>query len=187
MIMTNNPEFYEKLMLFRSHGITRDPNLLIRDEGPWYYEQKFLGYNYRITDIQCALGINQMKKIDRFLTKRRELADRYNEAFENNDNIIIPYQLQGTNSGWHLYLIQVKNNNRRKVFEELRDKGIGVNVHYIPVYRHPFYQKIGYANTYCPNAEEVYQHILSLPLYPGLTEKDQDYVIEKVIETVEKR
>lgn len=184
MIMTNNSEFYEKLMLFRSHGITRNPDLLSKDDGPWYYEQQFLGYNYRMTDIQCALGVSQMKKLDRFINARRKLVERYNDAFVKEENITIPYQLENTNSGWHLYIIQVKNHDRRRVFEQLREKGIGVNVHYIPVYKHPYYQKIGYAEVSCPNAEELYEHMISLPLYPGLTEEEQDYIIKTVIETV---
>lgn len=181
MIMTNDEKLYERLMLFRSHGITRDPKLLLHDEGPWFYEQQELGYNYRITDIQAALGANQMKKLDRFITRRRELVARYNEAFAENKDIVTPYQLPETNSGWHLYIIQVPNSNRREVFEKLRKEGIGVNVHYIPVYMHPYYRAHGYADVCCPNAEEVYAHMISLPLYPGLTDEQQDEVIEKVL------
>ena len=178
MIVTDNEEFYKKMALFRSHGITRDDSMMTRNDGPWFYQQFNLGYNYRITDIQCALGCSQMKKLDRFLARRKEIVARYNEAFADCDNIITPYQLSDTESGWHLYIVQVKNCDRRQVFEAMREKGIGVNVHYIPVYMHPYYQEPGYENVHCANAEEIYSHIISLPLYPGLTSEQQDYVID---------
>lgn len=178
MIVTDNEELYQKMMLFRSHGITRDENLMTRNDGPWFYQQLDLGYNYRITDIQCALGCSQMKKLDRFLARRKEIVARYNEAFADCENIITPYQLPETESGWHLYIVQVKNCDRKKVFESLREHGIAVNVHYIPVYLHPYYQEHGYKDVHCRNAEEVYSHIISLPLYPTLTEEQQQYVIE---------
>lgn len=184
MIMTNNKDLYDRLMLFRTHGITRDPKLLSRNEGPWYYEQVDLGYNYRITDVQCALGISQMKKLNMFVTKRREIAKRYDEAFANNKNIIVPYQKEGCNNSYHLYVIQVKNVDRRHVFEELRAAGIGVNVHYIPVYTFPYYQKHGYDIVRCPHAEELYKHIISIPMYPDLSIENQQYVIDRIIKVV---
>ena len=180
MIMTNNEEYYKRLLLFRSHGITRDENLMTCNDGPWFYQQLELGYNYRITDIQCALGCSQMKKLDGFLKRRRELAHNYDEAFADCENLICPYQLPGTESGWHLYIIQVKGKNRKDVFEHLRAKGIGVNVHYIPVYYHPYYREHGFADVKCPAAEELYEHIISLPIFPSLTDDDQKYVIEQV-------
>lgn len=178
MIVTDNEDFYKKMILFRSHGITRDDSMMTRNDGPWFYQQFDLGYNYRITDIQCALGCSQMKKLDRFLALRKEIVAHYNEAFADCDNIITPYQLSDTESGWHLYIVQVKNCDRRQVFEKMREKGIGVNVHYIPVYMHPYYQEHGYENVHCANAEEIYSHIISLPLYPGLTSEQHDYVID---------
>lgn len=178
MIVTDNEEFYKKMVLFRSHGITRDKTMMTRNDGPWFYQQFDLGFNYRITDIQCALGCSQMKKLDRFLAKRKEIVLRYNEAFADCENIVTPYQLPETESGWHLYIVQVKNCDRKQIFEALRDRGIGVNVHYIPVYMHPYYQEHGYKDVHCKNAEEVYSHIISLPLYPGLTEEQQSYVID---------
>lgn len=184
MIMTNNKELYNRLMLFRTHGITRDPKLLSRNEGPWYYEQLELGYNYRITDIQCALGISQMQKLDTFVAKRREIAKRYDEAFANIKNIIVPNQKEGCNNSYHLYVIQVKNVDRRYVFEELSAAGIGVNVHYIPVYTFPYYQKNGYDLVRCPHAEELYKHIISIPLYPDLSTEEQQYVIDTIIKLV---
>ncbi len=186
MIVTDNPELYQKLLLFHSHCITRDQSLMKGYEGPWYYEQLDLGYNYRLTDIQAALGVSQMDKLDRFLDRRRTLIEQYNEAFAECQDIIIPHQLEDTRSGWHLYVIQVPNHDRRKVFEELRAKGIGVNVHYIPVYKHPYYQEQGYAGVVCKNAEEIYQNIISLPLYPRLTDEEQQYVIKTLLEILER-
>lgn len=185
MIVTDNEQFYQKMMLFRSHGITREENLMTRNDGPWFYQQLDLGYNYRITDIQCALGCSQMKKLDRFLARRKQIVARYNEAFADCENIITPYQLPETESGWHLYIVQVKNCDRRKVFEALREQGIAVNVHYIPAYMHPYYQEHGYKDVHCKNAEEIYSHIITLPLYPALTEEQQKFVIEKIMDALE--
>ncbi len=185
MIVTNREELYKKMSLFRTHGITRDQNLMTKCEGSWFYQQLFLGYNYRITDLQCALGCTQLKKLDGFLERRRELVQRYQQAFENCSNIVVPYQLPETKSGWHLYIVQVLNCDRRQVFESLRAKGIGVNVHYIPVYYHPYYRENGYQNTCCPNAEKLYEHFISLPLYVSLTDEEQDYIIQTIKEILE--
>lgn len=178
MIMTNDEKLYERLVLFRSHGITRNEELMTKNEGGWYYEQLELGFNYRITDIQCALGVSQLRKLDAFVARRRELVERYNEAFATVDGITCPYQAEGCNNSWHLYVVQVEN--RKEVYDKLQAAGIHVNVHYIPVYKHPYYQKNGYADVCCKNAEELYAHMISLPLYPGLTDEEQDYVIEQV-------
>lgn len=185
MIVTDDEEFYKRMILFRSHGITRDESIMTRNEGPWFYQQMELGYNYRITDVQCALGCSQMKKLDRFLARRRELAVRYNRSFEGCKNIVTPYQMPETESGWHLYIIQVLNCERKEVFKALRREGIGVNVHYIPIYYHPYYQQHGYQDIHCENAEEIYSRIISLPIYPGLTEEQQDEVIQKVKAVIE--
>lgn len=182
MIVTDDEKLYKRLVLFRSHGITRDETMLLKNEGGWYYEQLDLGYNYRITDIQCALGISQLNRLEQFVARRRELVQRYQQAFVGMDELITPYEKEGCNSSWHLYVIQV--NDRKNVFNRLRNAGIGVNVHYIPVYKHPYYQKNGYHDVVCENAEKLYEHIISLPLYPDLTDEQQDYVIEKVIEAV---
>lgn len=184
VVTTNSREQYERLKLFRSHGITRSGELLTEHPGTWYYEQLELGYNYRITDIACALGISQMDRLEGFLQRRRELAERYHAAFSNLEEIQIPEQLEGVESGWHLYMIQVPKNRRKQVFEQLQAAGIGVNVHYIPVYRHPYYRKHGYEGCSCPNAESFYERALTLPLYPALTNEQQDYVIEKVLQFV---
>jgi len=184
MILTDNPKLYERLKLFRTHGITREKNLLTKNDGPWYYEQLDLGFNYRITDIQCALGTSQMDRLPEFLEKRKKIAERYNEAFAGNNQIQLPYQKEGCDNAWHLYVIRVKNGNRKEVFEKLRAAGIGVNVHYIPVYQHPYYRSHGYAQVICPNAEEYYKECISLPMYPDLKEEEQEYVIKKVLEYV---
>ena len=205
MIVTDNEELYRRLVLYRSHGITRDKDMMqqyeeqlqqssdpalqeaadmlrgdVMDPGGWYYQQLELGYNYRITDISCALGASQMDKLDRFLERRRQIAKKYDEAFADIPQIKTPWQQEGCQSGWHLYMIQTMERSRREVFEGLRQAGIGVNVHYIPVYRHPYYQRNGYAGVHCLNAEAFYERAISLPIFPGLTGQ-QDYVIEHVI------
>lgn len=184
MVVTDNEELYRKLTLFRSHGITRDGDMMTHNEGGWYYEQLELGYNYRITDISCALGNSQMNKLDRFLEKRRAIADRYNQAFEGVRRIKTPIVQEDCENGWHLYMIQVMGCDRKAVFDRLRENGIGVNVHYIPVYRHPYYQRNGYGGVCCPNAELFYDRAISLPIFPALTDEQQGYVIDKVLEAV---
>ena len=180
MITTDRKDLYDRLMLFRSHGITRDASLMTANEGDWYYQQLELGFNYRITDIQCALGISQMRKLDAFIQRRREIVDKYNKAFASCGQIIIPEQAEGCNNSWHLYVIQVLGVDRKVVFDALRDKGIGVNVHYIPVYSQPYYRSHGFEEVCCPETEEIYKHLISLPIYYGLTDQEQDYVIEQV-------
>lgn len=185
MVVTNSKELYEKLMLYRTHGITRDPSMTTKCDGPWYYEQIDLGYNYRITDVQCALGLSQLKKLDSFVDKRRQLVDRYNKAFEKCEEIVTPYQMDGCNNSYHLYVIRLKTKDRKEIFEKLREAGIGVNVHYIPVNTQPYYIKYyeehGIENPVCPNANEYYNTAISLPLYPELTLEQQDYVIDKLL------
>lgn len=182
MVTTNNKELYERLKLFHTHGITREPELMDKQDGPWYYEQLELGFNYRITDIQCALGISQMRRLDAFAEHRRMLAARYNKGFAGCKNVITPYQHPDCLSSWHLYMIQVPADMRKSVFEKLRQAGIGVNVHYIPVYKHPYYQAHGYQDICCPNAEAFYAGAITLPLYADMTKEQVDYVVEKVIE-----
>ncbi len=188
-VTTNSEALYNKLMMFRTHGITRDSKQLLKNEGPWYYEQHFLGYNYRMTDIQAALGVKQLEKLPLFLQKRRAYVEKYNKAFLNIDELIIAHQLEAVKSSWHLYIIQLKldklNIGRRDVFEALREKNIGVNVHYIPVYDHPYYRKLGYRQGQCPNAEKLYAGIITLPLFPKMKEEEADYVIESLLEVIE--
>jgi len=184
MIVTNNKGFYEKLLIFRTHGITKNKVKLIKNEGPWYYEMQELGYNYRITDCQCALGISQLKKLDKFIGQRREIVKRYNEAFKNIEEIIVPYEKPEVKSAWHIYVIRLKLDRlkatRKEIFEALRAENIGVHVHYIPVYYHPYYQKLGYQKGLCPKAEKYYEEAITLPLFSKMSYKDVEDVIEAV-------
>jgi perosamine synthetase len=188
-ITTNSKELYEKLIIFRSHGITKDNDKLLKNEGSWYYEQQELGYNYRITDIQAALGKSQLDKLEMFLKKRREFVKMYDEGFKNVEGITTPFQADETLSAWHLYVIQLELEKlkigRREFFEELKRRNIGVNVHYIPVYYHPYYQKLGYEKGLCPNAEKLYERIITIPLYPKMEKEDVEYVINQVKEIVQ--
>lgn len=184
MVITNDENLYKRLLLFRSHGITREEEFLSENQGAWYYEQVELGYNYRITDIGCALGNSQLDKLDRFIKRRRDIAKRYDEAFKNCEGIQIPKQSPDCDSGWHLYMIQIIKKDRKMVFDKLRKAGVGVNVHYIPVYHHPYYQRNGYAGEYCEKAERFYGRAISLPIFPGLTDEQQEYVIKQVLEIV---
>lgn len=185
MVTTNDRDLYEKLKLYHTHGITREQDLLQGYDGSWYYEQQVLGYNYRITDLQCALGISQLKKIERFAQHRRKLAARYDQGFAGHDSIITPFQHPDCLSSWHLYMIQVPPTIRKPVFEKLRESGIGVNVHYIPVYKHPYYQTHGYEAVCCPNAEDFYARAITLPLFADMTEEQVDYVVAQTIRIVE--
>jgi dTDP-4-amino-4,6-dideoxygalactose transaminase len=153
---------------------------MYKNEGGWYYEQLELGYNYRITDVQCALGISQLRKIDMFVKRRREIAAIYDEAFQGMDEVLTPYQSPNGINSYHLYIIQVDKSIRRQVFSDLHEAGIGVNVHYIPVYKHPYYQRIGYEDTICPNAENLYEGLISLPMYYSLSDSEVEYVVDAV-------
>jgi UDP-4-amino-4,6-dideoxy-N-acetyl-beta-L-altrosamine transaminase len=191
MITTDSKELYNKLIMFRTHGITKDNYEYINEShGPWYHEQQELGYNYRITDIQCALGISQLEKIDKFLERRREIVKEYNKAFSDLDGIIIPKQLEETNSAWHLYVMQLEleklTADRKEIFKALRDKNLGVNVHYIPVYYHPYYQKLGYEKGICPNAQRLYERIITIPLYPKMSDQQVEEVIDRIKEVIRK-
>ena len=188
MITTNDSVFYQQLLEFRTHGITRNPELLSRDEGAWYYEQQSLGYNYRLTDLQAALGLSQLKKSDQFLKRRREIANTYQQALAGLKGLILPTLAAAIVSSWHLYIIRLNPKvvkvSRRQIFEELRARKIGVNVHYLPVYAHPYYQSLGYPKGLCPYAEAFYETALTLPLFPAMTEQDVTDVIEAVSEVI---
>lgn len=184
IITTDNEKYYESLLSFRSHGITRDPLKIKGKSEPWYYEMQELGVNYRMTDIQAALGLSQMEKLPAFLAKRREHARRYTQAFENSNEIITPFQQYGSSSSWHLYIIRLNGSrlktDRNEIFKALQKENIGVNVHYIPVYLHPFYQQLGYKKGLCPHAESVFQEIITLPLFPKMSNEDVGDVIAGV-------
>ncbi|MDR9797017.1 UDP-4-amino-4,6-dideoxy-N-acetyl-beta-L-altrosamine transaminase [Aeribacillus pallidus] len=189
IITTNNREYYDKLLQFRSHGITREKDKLNEFHGPWYYEMQFLGYNYRMTDIQAALGTSQLKKVDKFVELRRKYVAMYNEAFKDIDEIITPFQHEDGQSSWHLYIIRLKLDkltaSRREIFEALQQQNIGVNVHYIPVHLQPYYQQLGYKKGICPNAEKLYEEMITLPLFPAMSEKDVNDVIKAVKRTID--
>ena len=183
VITTNDEEIYKRMTRFRTHGITRDRNLLgNKDEGDWYYEQCELGYNYRLTDVQAALGLSQLKKIDTFIRTRREIVDAYNNAFSEIEGIIVPCEKEDRKSGYHIYVVRLDFNKiratRKEIFQALIAENIGVNVHYIPVYYHPYYRELGYQKGICPVAEQVYEEILTLPLYPSMSKIDILNVIE---------
>jgi len=184
MAMTNDAELAELMRLDRSHGITRDPAELQHDDvGPWYYEQQRLGFNYRMTDICAALGLSQMARIDLFLARRREIAAAYDDGFADLP-VVTPWQHPDTLSAWHLYVILLDRRrvtrSHREVFDALRDAGIGVNLHYIPVYRQPYYRALGFGQGHCPNAEAYYAEAISLPMYPDLTDDEQREVVAAV-------
>ena len=188
MAMTNDPKLAELMQLDRSHGITRDQARLQHDDvGPWYYEQQRLGFNYRMTDICAALGLSQMSRIDKFLERRREVAAAYDLAFADLP-VKTPWQHRDTTSAWHLYIIRIDRRrtarSHREIFDALREAGIGVNLHYTPVYRQPYYRKLGFGQGYCPNAEAYYAEAISLPMYPGLTDQEQQQVVEAVTRAV---
>ncbi|MBU4509828.1 UDP-4-amino-4,6-dideoxy-N-acetyl-beta-L-altrosamine transaminase, partial [bacterium] len=172
MITTNNEKYYERLKLFRTHGITKEKDKLLNYDGPWYYEMQELGYNYRLTDFQCALGLSQLKKIDRIIQRRREIVQKYNCEFKDMPEIKIPQINPATsNPAWHIYMIQLNLKRlkvgRREIFEALRAENIGVNVHYIPVHLQPYYQKrFGYHKGDFPKAENYYSRAITLPIFP---------------------
>lgn len=187
MITTNNQTLYQKMKMFLSHGITRSSeSMRWASSDGWYYEQLFLGYNYRLTDIQSALGISQMKKLDDFIARRRHIAEMYNRGFADLKGIVLPFQPEYSQSAVHIYVLRVRREmagkSRKEVFDFLRSKGLGVNVHYIPVYYFPYYQKLGYQKGLCPNAEQHYDECLTIPLYPMMTEEEVNYVIGTVRE-----
>lgn len=182
VIVTNRSDLAAHFRLLRSHGITRDASLMsCENPGPWYYEQIELGYNYRMTDIQAALGYSQMSRLDLFVSRRRELAARYDRLLADLC-LQLPVQDQRAKSSWHLYVVRLRldqiSRSHREVFDGLRAAGIGVNLHYIPVHLQPYYRAMGFAPGYCPEAEAYACSALSLPLFPKMTEGQQDRVVE---------
>tara|TARA_B100001094_G_C18187238_1_gene804620 strand:- start:2520 stop:3680 length:1161 start_codon:yes stop_codon:yes gene_type:complete len=177
---TNSDVLLQKMQLYRSHGVTRDIDLMEgTSHGAWYYQQIDLGFNYRMTELQAALGLSQMSRLDAFVAKRNQLAANYDEALAQSP-LILPYQAPECMSSRHLYIIQIQPESgvsRKKVFDDLRAQGIGVNLHYIPVHTQPYYQSMGFNVGQFPEAEHYYAHALSLPLHPNLTLEEQQTVI----------
>jgi UDP-4-amino-4,6-dideoxy-N-acetyl-beta-L-altrosamine transaminase len=190
MAMTKDVQLAKKMQMLRSHGITRDANEMTHmPDGSWYYQQIELGFNYRMTDVQAALGLSQMRRLNEFVTKRHSLAKRYDQLL-NGMPVAPPFQHTDGYSGLHLYVVRLKldeiGKTHRQVFEALRTAGIGVNLHYIPVYLHPYYKGLGFQVGHCPEAERYYGEAISLPMYFGLTAAQQDKVIAALGEAIAK-
>ena len=184
MLLTNDAELYEKLRLYRSHGITRDPKLMTHAaDGPWYYQQIDLGFNYRMTDIQAALGCSQMERLDEFVARRRYLAARYDELLKDLP-LRTPYQSADTDSSWHLYVVRMDRDrigkSKAQIFDEMRARGVTLNLHYIPVHTQPYYERLGHRAEECPSAMGYYAEAFTLPLYYRLTDDQQDFVVENL-------
>ena len=189
-ILTNNKEYYEKALLYRSHGITREEAFLEHpSDGPWYYEQLALGMNYRMTDMQAALLISQLDKLPMFCKRRKEIVARYNAAFEAMPEIVIQQELPESDTTRHLYILRIRPEKltvgRRQFFDALGAENICCNVHYIPTYYFPYYEKLGYRRGLCPNAEKLYEEIITLPLYYAMSDRDAEDVIHAVTKVVE--
>ena len=188
MVLTNSKDYCEKLRVFRHHGIIRNQSTF-RNSGPWYYEIPSPGYNFRLTDFQCALGISQLKKLNGFVQRRREIAATYNEAFAEMDELTKPTELAHVKAAYHIYVIQLRTEKlktgRKEVFEALRAENIGANVHYIPVHLQPFYQReFGYRRGDYPKAETYYERTITLPIFPNMSDEDIKDVIEAVCKVI---
>ena len=188
MAVTNDPTLAQKMELYRSHGITRDTSQMTREpDGPWYYQQVDLGYNYRMTDLQAALGVSQMQRLDAFVMRRHELAERYDRLLTALP-LVIPLRANETYSAFHLYVVRLKRDkttqSRREVFEALRGLGIGINVHYIPVHVQPHYSAMGFKSGDYPEAERYYEQAISLPLFAKMTNDQQDEVVRALQEVL---
>ncbi|NOJ09989.1 UDP-4-amino-4,6-dideoxy-N-acetyl-beta-L-altrosamine transaminase [Vibrio splendidus] len=184
--LTNQKELADKMALLRSHGITRDPEMMTEaSHGGWYYQQVDLGFNYRMTELQAALGVTQMQRLDEFVAARHVLSKRYNQMLSELP-LVLPYQLENTYSGLHLFVIRLKLDEisltHKQVFDALRENGIGVNLHYIPVHTQPYYQAMGFTEGDFPESERYYQEAISLPMFHGMTEEQQNTVVRVVTE-----
>ena len=190
-ITTNDNNLYHKLILAHTHGIEHDEKFMEENthEGMWYYEQVSLGYNYRMTDFQAALLLSQLSKLEKFKIRRREIAEKYDEAFKDFPEIILQKEIDASDTCRHLYIIRLDleklSCTRRKFFDAMSAEGVQPQIHYIPVYWFPYYKRLGYEKGLCPNAEEIYKGIMSIPLYPKMTDQDADDVIKTVTKVVE--
>ena len=188
MVLTNNKDLYDRLCLYRSHGITRDAKLMTQEaDGPWYYQQVDLGFNYRMTDMQAALGYSQLQKLDKFVARRRNLAARYDELLKGLP-LRTPVVMEGANPSWHLYLVRIDftkvKKTKKQIFMEMKEKGITLNLHYIPVHTQPYYEKLGHKPEECPVSLEYYREALTLPLYYSLTNEQQEVVVKALKEVL---
>jgi UDP-4-amino-4,6-dideoxy-N-acetyl-beta-L-altrosamine transaminase len=186
MMVTNNEEYYKRAFAFRTHGISRD--FKEREKmNSHYYEMQCLGFNYRIPDVLCALGIEQLKRLDKFVERRNEIANKYNELFKKNNDLLVPLT-NNYYSAYHIYVIKLNleniNKDRDTIFKELKNSGIGVNVHYMPIYLHPYYQSLGYKTGLCPIAEDMYKRIITLPIFPMLKDEEVEYIYNKIINLI---
>ena len=181
--VTNSKKLFTKIYSLRSHGIVRNQeDMKYKSHGPWYYEQLELGYNYRLNDLQAALGISQLKRVDKFITKRHQIAQKYDKLFKENENIITPPKAKYAYSSFHLYIIRCKETrtmNRKTIFEKLRNEGIYVNIHYIPIYRQPYYSKNFRIENF-PNAETYYSQAISLPIFPDLNDNQIKFIYDTI-------
>jgi len=190
-ILTNDDDLYQKLVLAHTHGITHDETIMEEapHEGPWYYEQVALGYNYRLTDFQSALLTSQLKKLDEFKKRRQEIVKAYNEAFTDVDGIFVQKEIPESDTCRHLYIIQLELDKltctRREFFDAMAAENVQCQVHYVPVYWFPHYQRLGFEKGLCPNAEKMYEGIMSIPLYPRMTDEDVADVIHAVKKVTE--
>lgn len=189
MALTNDDELATRLGLLRSHGITRDPELMTKEmEGPWYYQQVDLGFNYRMTDMQAVLGVSQMTRLHSYIERRHEIAERYNRLLADLP-LTLPWQHPDSYSAWHLYVIRLQldriKTSHRAVFEAMRARDIMVNLHYIPVHTQPWYRKMGFRDGDFPQAEQYYREAISIPMHPNLTDAEQDFVVKVLREAIE--
>jgi UDP-4-amino-4,6-dideoxy-N-acetyl-beta-L-altrosamine transaminase len=178
-VLTDHLDLADRAARFREHGIVRDAQHTLAPEGPWWYEMHDLGFNYRLSDIHGALGLSQLRKLDQFIARRRQIADIYSQALAGIDRLQLPAVRDNVEPGWHLYVVRVVDTAlRRPLVQALRAAGVRVQVHYIPVHYHPYYQRLGYERGTCPVAEDFYSRALSLPMFPAMTDDDVQRVIE---------
>ena len=188
MVLTNSDELYEKLKLYRSHGITRDPAFMTHEsDGPWYYQQIELGFNYRMTDIQAALGCSQMQRLDEFVARRRYLAARYDKLLEGLP-LVTPHVMSDSVPSWHIYIVRVDfsrvKRTKQEIFEKMKERGVTLNLHYIPVHTQPYYEQLGHRPEECPEAMQYYEEAMTLPLYYDLTDEEQNMIVDKLREVL---